>query len=200
MILALALLSVGCVGSRQAQTATERLTEESERDSLKAVSATGTLLESGMTESSRSGSHRLLVREEMIPGTEARLKLPTSSLLDLPEGAGYEARDGRGTVRIERKGDEFEITGTCDSIARRCLYLEDLAESETRRADSLQLELTTLKWTMEGSSTLRHHEAGESRNESRKPPNLFCWAIVWLAVGIIAGGTFCFLAIRKLNK
>ncbi len=200
MIWALVLSPGGCASSRKALSETERLEEVSGRDSLEAVSATGTLLEAGRTESSRSGSHRLLVREEMIPGTEARLTLPAASLLELPEGAGYGARDGRSSVRIERHGDGFEITGTCDSISRRCLYLEDLSESETHRADSLQLELTTLKWTMEGSSTLRRHEAGESRNESGKPPNLFCWAIVWLAAGIIAGGTLSFLAIRKLNR
>ena len=58
-----------------------------------------------------------------IPESEAKVDVPIQNLLNLPDGAGYTAKDGQASVSVQRHGDNITVTGKCDSIARQCLFL-----------------------------------------------------------------------------
>lgn len=51
-----------------------------------------------------------------LPETKATLSLPLSTLLDLPEGAGFHARRGKTHLSLTRRGDSLEATATTDSL------------------------------------------------------------------------------------
>lgn len=59
---------------------------------------------------------------EGIPESEAKVDVPIQNLLNLPDGAGYTAKDGQASVSVQRHGDNITVTGKCDSIARQCLF------------------------------------------------------------------------------
>lgn len=51
-----------------------------------------------------------------LPETKATLSLPLSTLLDLPEGAGFHTRRGKTHLTLTRRGDSLEATATTDSL------------------------------------------------------------------------------------
>jgi hypothetical protein len=53
------------------------------------------------------------------------LTIPNDSLARLPKGASFQGKEGQASVRVSLDGDNLVVESQCDSIQRRCLYLED---------------------------------------------------------------------------
>lgn len=125
------------------------------------------------------------------------MSLTLTSLLDLPEGAGYVTRDGRSAVKVERQGDQIKVTGRCDSLAREIEWYEEWNWRAEQRADSLASELietkTELIEALEALATAQY----EAECETRKPPGRL-WALL---SGYLAGlATGIFLTFLKTTN
>lgn len=123
------------------------------------------------------------------------LDVPIQSLRDLPDGAGYAARDGRAGVEIRKRGDRIEVTGHCDSINRLYRYYRDMSMEQSREVDSLQWELSRLKErnsARESELKSLHTEVAKTRE---KPPETRHW---WALAGF-AAGLLCASPARKLK-
>ena len=55
---------------------------------------------------------------EAVAGEETTLKIPVANLKSLPEGSGYQAREGRSSVAVTARGDTVYVTARCDSLER----------------------------------------------------------------------------------
>lgn len=124
---------------------------------------------------------------EPVPAESATTTIPTSSLLNLPDGAKFGAQNGRASVEAERQGDEIIVRGKCDSIARRCTYFENsvsrqriLIDSLTARLDEMQAYRARADSLLEAVSAA-YHEA----EHTEKPPSTWGW---WFLLGLLAGG------------
>lgn len=124
---------------------------------------------------------------EPVPEESATATIPTSSLLNLPDGAKFGARNGRASVEAERQGDEIIVRGKCDSIARRCTYFENsvfrqriLIDSLTARLDEMQAYRARADSLLAAVSAAYH-----AAEHTEKPPSTWYW---WLLTGFLAGG------------
>ena len=86
----------------------------------------------------------------MLPETKATLHLPLSTLLDLPEGAGYHARQGKTSLRLTRRGDSLEAVATTDSQT----VLPTIEERVSRHATKASSDITTNEETKTGLASL----------------------------------------------
>jgi deoxyhypusine synthase len=77
-----------------------------------------------------------------VPAQQATLTAAVDSLQHLPEGAGYQARSGRATVSLTRRGNTVEATARCDSIERVVELMEELYLTAGATADSLRQALS----------------------------------------------------------
>lgn len=87
-----------------------------------------------------------LIREA-IPESEAKVDVPIQNLLNLPDGAGYTAKDGQASVSVQRNGDNITVTGKCDSIARQCLFYEREVFRQRSEVDSLKRVISRMEQT-----------------------------------------------------
>lgn len=124
---------------------------------------------------------------EPVPAESATTTIPTSSLLNLPDGAKFGAQNGRASVEAERQGDEIIVRGKCDSIARRCTYFENsvfrqriLIDSLTARLDEMQAYRARADSLLEAVSAAYH-----AAEHTEKPPST--WGR-WFLLGLLAGG------------
>lgn len=124
---------------------------------------------------------------EPVPEESATTTIPTSSLLNLPDGAKFGAQHGRASVEAERQGDEIIVRGKCDSIARRCTYFENsvfrqriLIDSLTARLDEMQAYRARADSLLEAVSAAYH-----AAEHTEKPPST--WGR-WFLLGLLAGG------------
>ncbi len=124
---------------------------------------------------------------EPVPAESATTTIPTSSLLNLPDGAKFGAQNGRASVEAERQGDEIIVRGKCDSIARRCTYFESsvfrqriLIDSLTARLDEMQAYRARADSLLEAVSAAYH-----AAEHTEKPPST--WGR-WFLLGLLAGG------------
>ncbi len=97
----------------------------------------------------------LLSAREVVPGSEARLLVPVSGLSQLPDSAGYTARNGRATARLTVRRDTVIVSATCDSLERLVDYYvamnkelnlskhDDFAQEETKPPDRRWLKFFT---------------------------------------------------------
>lgn len=84
---------------------------------------------------------------EGIPESEAKVDVPIQNLLNLPDGAGYTAKDGQASVSVQRHGDNITVTGKCDSIARQCLFYEREVFRQRSEVDSLKRVISRMEQT-----------------------------------------------------
>ena len=124
---------------------------------------------------------------EPVPEVSATATIPTSSLLNLPDGAKFSAQNGRAGVEAERQGDEIIVRGKCDSIARRCTYFENsvfrqriLIDSLTARLDEMQAYRARADSLLAAASAAYH-----AAEYTEKPPST--WGR-WFLFGFLAGG------------
>ena len=104
-----------------------------------------------------SVSERVEIRPTPValPETKATLHLPLSTLLDLPEGAGYHSRQGVTRIALTRRGDSLEATATTDSqtvlpsIEERVAKHITQATTTTLTKSDVKAGLAdTLPWTL----------------------------------------------------
>lgn len=124
---------------------------------------------------------------EPVPEERTDMTIPTQSLLDLPDGAKYSARNGRASIEAERQGDKIIVRGRCDSIARRCTYFENrvfrqrvLIDSLTARLDEMQAYRARADSLLAAVSAAYH-----AAERTEKPPSMW---YRWLLIGFLAGG------------
>ena len=113
--------------------------------------------------SQTSQSHRLDVSERVeirptpvaLPETKATLRLPLSTLLDLPEGAGYHSRQGVTRIALTRRGDSLEATATTDSQTvlpsieeRAAKHITQATTTAITKSDVKAGLADTLPWTL----------------------------------------------------
>ena len=114
--------------------------------------------------SQTSQSHRLdsvIERVEIrptpvaLPETKATLRLPLSTLLDLPEGAGYHTRSGVTRIALTRRGDSLEATATTDSQTvlpsieeRAAKHITQATTTAITKSDVKAGLADTLPWTL----------------------------------------------------
>lgn len=136
------------------------------------------------------------VMSEGIASESAMLNVPIQSLRDLPNGAGYTAKDGRAGVEIRKNGDRIEAIGRCDSINRLYQYYHDMSMEQRREVDSLQWELSWLKNRHSAQASELESLRDESTRAREKPPETRHW---WALAGF-AAGLGCALPARKLKN
>lgn len=67
------------------------------------------------------------IKTETIPMSEVTLKIPTDSLLKLPELASYHAKSGQANLDVRAQGGNIIVYASCDSLQRVCEYYESIA-------------------------------------------------------------------------
>lgn len=121
---------------------------------------------------------------EGIPESEAKVDIPMQNLLDLPDGAGYTAKDGRASVSVQRHGDNITVTGKCDSIARQCLFYEREVFRQRSEADSLKQVISRMEQTDSRSDESHMAESDVAQSIKERPPATW---YKWLFAGFAAG-------------
>lgn len=111
-----------------------------------------------------------------VPMSAVSLTLRADSLLALPPGAAYTARQGQASVRVTRRAPTAEeperlvIEAGCDSLELVCM--------------SYARTVSTLKRQLREASSARHELAGTS---SERRQNGVLTAFKWLLAGFLAG-------------
>ena len=130
------------------------------------------------TTSVRSDSLRNIRRTaawlETVPQSRVKLSLPMDSVDKLPVGAWYTGKEGQVSVKVGRdSSDNLIVESTCDSIQRRCYYLE---EEIIRIRNELQ------------------------EKDIRPPDTLTGWQWFWIRTGQISLAVCCLILIGILFK
>lgn len=199
VIIATLMFLPGCASSNRSclkvETTQETHSADSVMEALESVTAQTTTkaVDSGTVTS------RLLRVKEGVPEAESNMTIPMRSLLDLPEGAGYSARNGRSSVGVERHGDELRVTGRCDSLERQCSLYEEALYWQEYRADSLEMELTTLERELELIRNDTRSGDYIETTETKAPPNYIAVMSILFFAGIVAGSLITILIIIRKN-
>lgn len=125
---------------------------------------------------------------EPVPEERTDMTIPTQSLLDLPDGAKFGARNGRASIEAERQGDKIVVRGRCDSIARRCTYFENRVFRQRVLIDSLTARLDEMQAYRARADSLLSAAALTQRTVERTKRPPATW-YRWLLAGFLAGGT-----------
>lgn len=97
------------------------------------------------------------------------------SVFNLPPGAWYGARQGQASVNVGRDSDNnLIVESACDSIQRRCLYLEE--------------EITRIRNELQETET-QPPDTGPSG-----------WQWFWIRIGQIASAVCCLIIIGMIIK
>lgn len=109
----------------------------------------------------------LMVTAETVPQSEVCLTIETDSLLDLPEGASYHAKNGQANLDVSRGHEPGTIVvyASCDSLRRMVAYYEHMA----------------------GAYKKAYERHSKEMKEEKKPPDGRWKALVALAAGMLAG-------------
>ena len=133
---------------------------------------------------------------EVVPAQTSSLTVPTQNLLDLPEGASYNASEGRSSVEAKRQGDNIVITGNCDSVARRSWRFEQTVFRQCSTIDSLRNVILDQQKLIDEYEALEMARSGTTEQVEqtvKKPSN---WH-KWLLGGVVLGVALC-IAVRIL--
>ncbi len=136
-----------------------------------------------------------LFRSEPVAAERSEMTIPIRSLLELPEGAKYSAREGRASVEAERRGDGIVIRGACDSIARRSIRIERQVARQRSTTDTLRQHRVEAARRQQRTDSLARSETESLRQEEqRKRPA--ARPLGWLFAGVLAGATAAVLLRR----
>lgn len=132
-------------------------------------------------------SRKSLLLQEEIPAAKAVVTIPLNNLINLPPGAGYTARseNGRASLELTRDGDHIVATSRCDSIARRCLYMECEVFRQRTQIDSLTKTLSGQTVAIHRADSLLASHATSETSLIEKPP-IFRW-FNWFSIGVLTG-------------
>lgn len=138
------------------------------------------------TEELLQGQTITTLTREGIPESEAKVDVPIQNLLDLPDGAGYTAKDGQAQLSVQRYGDNIMIIGKCDSIARQCFFYEREVFRQRSEADSLKRVISHLEQTNAVSSETYKAERDTAESIKKKPsPTWYKWLLVGFVTGLL---------------
>lgn len=196
LLLLTALLATACGAQRMRSAESRTQMSPQSSESLAAHRQTyadqiTSLLDAAMEQSMKS----LLLQEE-IPAAKAVVTIPLENLLNLPPGAGYTARskNGRASLELTREGENIVATSRCDSIARRCIYMQREVFRQRTKIDSLTTLLADrITAAHRADSLLALHSAAEHA-VTEKPP-AFRW-FKWFLTGILTGVTATTLLLK----
>lgn len=133
---------------------------------------------------------------EGIPESEAKVDVPIQNLLNLPDGAGYTAKDGQASVSVQRHGDNITVKGKCDSIARQCLFYEREVFRQRNEVDSLKRVISRMEQTSSRSDETYKAESDAAESIKEKPPATW---YKWLLAGFV-GGLLLTSPLKKLKN
>lgn len=124
---------------------------------------------------------------EPVPEETSSMEIPTQSLLNLPEGASYNAAEGRSSVNATRKGDNIVITGKCDSLARQTKSFEQTVFRQCNTIDSLSnviLNQQRIIAEYEVAETARSGTTEEIEQTIKKASNWHKWLFGGVLLGV----------------
>lgn len=133
---------------------------------------------------------------EAVPAETSSLTVPTQNLLDLPEGASYNASNGRSSVEAKREGNNIKITGKCDSLARRIKSFEQTVFRQCSTIDSLSNVILTQQRAIaeyEAAETARSGTTEEVEQTVKKPSNWHKWLFGGVLLGVALSIAACVL-------
>ena len=170
--------------------ATAKLTKSQQSHTLteqtKSGTTTGVTGEQTITALTREG----------IPESEAKVDVPIQNLLNLPDGAGYTAKDGQASVSVQRHGDNITVKGKCDSIARQCLFYEREVFRQRNEVDSLKQVISRMEQTSSRSDETYKAESDAAQSIKEKPPATW---YKWVLAGFV-GGLLLTSPLKKLKN
>lgn len=138
------------------------------------------------TEEQQQGQTTTVTTLEGIPASEATVDVPIQNLLNLPDGAGYTAKDGQSSVSVQRHGDNIMVTGKCDSIARQCIFFEREVFRQRSEIDSLMRAISQVERATSRNDTAERAESTGNQTVREKPPaTWYKWLLVGIAVGVL---------------
>lgn len=197
LMAATAMMLTGCMTTRHTdQTVSQEVRARSSTEQLDSLEILR-MKSATVTDISQTEARMILsMASEGIAQESASLDIPILILRDLPEGAGYTAKDGRAGVELRKEGDNIKITGRCDSISRLYRYYQAFSQEQHRQIDSLQWELTWLRsWSDRQAAEISElHD--QARKSSDKPPESRPW---WILAGF-AAGLLCSYPINQLKN
>ena len=121
---------------------------------------------------------------EGIPESEAKVDVPIQNLLNLPDGAGYTAKDGQASVSVQRHGDNITVTGKCEVFRQR------------NEVDSLKQVISRMEQTSSRSDETYKAESDAAQSIKEKPPATW---YKWLLAGFV-GGLLLTSPLKKLKN
>ena len=188
-ILLAGVIGMSCSPAKKSLRATESaVTETLCSDSI--LAATGERREERREEKAHTVRGQILAPVE---AESASLGVSLTSLLDLPEGAGYHSRSGRAEVALRREGDGITVTANCDSLQRLCELWEEEREEREIIIDSLICELHAARREV-------LNKGREEREEREERSNGAQTVLKWLLIGMAAGIAGTIILIIKTNK
>lgn len=197
LMVAVAMILAGCASTRHKERTVSQ--EALSTAASEYLDTLGTTLSGSLT-LKKSGQKECrmthAITAEGIAAESAKLNVPIQSLRDLPDGAGYTAKDGRAGVELRKEGDNITVTGRCDSISRLYHFYREMSLEQYSEIDSLRRELSRLeKFSATQTAELKalHEEQTKARD---KPPETRHW---WTLAGFVAG-VLCASPIRKLKN
>ncbi len=191
MLAAAAMVLTGCMTTRHTEQTAAQVAGASSSvarlDSLASLQMkTATAKEFALTESQTT----LAIGSEGIAEESATLDVSILTLRDLPEGAGYTAKDGRAGVELRKEGDNIKITGRCDSISRLYLFYQAANKEQRREIDSLQWELDWLeKWSARQADEIKTLQASNRLLADKPPESRHWWALAGFVAGVACAGS-----------
>lgn len=192
LIVAVAMILAGCASTRHKErTVSQEALSTAASEYLDTLGATM----SGSLTSKKSGQKECwmthAITAEGIAAELARLNVPIQSLRDLPDGAGYTAKDGRAGVELRKEGDNITVIGQCDSISRLYHFYREMSLEQYSEIDSLQREIELYEALYHTArDELERRDRTDTRNEQKS--NIYP---AWLPRIVIAHGIVLVLGV-----
>lgn len=133
---------------------------------------------------------------EAVPAETSSLTVPTQNLLDLPDGASYNASEGRSTVSATRKGDNIVLEGKCGSLERRVKSYEQTVFRQCSTIDSLTNVILAQQDTIakyEAEEVARSAVTEEVEQTVKRPSNWHKWLFGGVLLGVALSIAACVL-------
>ncbi len=196
MILATATMFTGCASKKHTEKTSFH--QESSASALKQLDTVDETFYENLTMTNSEKKLQLMgcaVEAAPVGAELARLDIPMHSLSNLPDGAGYTAKDGRARVELRKEGDNITVIGQCDSISRLYRFYRTMSLCELTRNDSLSRELSKTKRICAEMSEELEDLRALSENV-KKPPS---YGILTFCSGLLPGLVIGYQSKRILN-
>ncbi len=166
MLLTVCTLTAGCGPARQltAFSQTESSSEAKiSRTGIKSEEAAGDALRRASGSFREETTETAALRSESVPEDSTLLKVPTKSIIELPDGALYRSSSGRVSVEARKAGDSIVLYGRADSVAARTVFAQRRTAVRHETIDSLESVIRELR--LNAVQTAFEHDSGETAVE-----------------------------------